>query len=71
VFVTIQQSTQTILNLSMKATASLLTSSKWKKVLPLQMSLWFKFLFSWTRFILWRFKEMRTFAHYLFLKLFI
>jgi hypothetical protein len=28
VFVTIQQSTQTILNLSMKATASLLTSSK-------------------------------------------
>jgi hypothetical protein len=29
------------------------------------------FLFSWTRFILWRFKEMRTFAHYLFLKLLI
>jgi len=27
-----------------------------------------KVLFSWTRFILWRFQEMRTFAHCLFLK---
>jgi len=28
-------------------------------------------LFSQTRFMLWLFQEMRTFAHYLFLKLFI